>query len=206
VRQQLPGEQHGATIRLKDPVWPPTTYGYLARHNLLKGWLYLSQIIPSATKLNPNLRFRLAGDGVLSATIRERLHREIESGCVEIVGGLRSDAAKQEFFQSIDAFVCPAHAPTTVIEALNSFRPVVLMRRWRDCADGIDTAPFVRAGWILERKDLGVNEAAELLANPPELRCERMWLEDHLSNDYSWPRVAERALSEYQSILARERR
>lgn len=179
----------------------PLTVGYLANHNLLKGWKYLVDIISKSVVKSSSIRFLLAGDGPLFSEIEQDLAWHTEAGRVTSLGRISDSSDKENFFNSLDLFICPAHAPTTVLEALAHKIPVVWLSRWQDCADGIDTDKFIEMGWITRFRNISAQVASEFLTTYKPRFLDPNVLCTHLQEEYSWNKVADRALTAYSKEL-----
>lgn len=182
----------------------PTVIGYLANHHLLKGWKYFASIIKEMLAQGGFQTFILAGDGPLHYLIQQDLRDYVDSGQVIFTGRISDREAKNAFFESLDLYVCPAHAPTTVLEALSYQLPVLWLSRWQDCANGIDVEPFVDIGWMQRHRNLSVQDAAQVLKQFEANNLSAAQLQECMLSEYSWERIAEKAIAVYQDIASRK--
>ncbi len=180
----------------------PIVVGYLANHHLLKGWNYLASIIREVLKRNGDYRFMLAGDGPLHELLKRDLHEFVSSKQVVFIGRISDIDSKRTFFKSLDLFLCPAHAPTTVLEALSFQTPVIWLNRWQDCANGIDVEPFIDIGWIQKHRNLSTKQAAEVVLQYQFESLSTVQLRDRILDEYSWSGIAKKVVTTYQKVIS----
>ncbi|WP_209332781.1 glycosyltransferase family 4 protein [Lunatimonas salinarum] len=178
-------------------------FGYLANFYPIKGWDYLTKIMKFSLKENMNIKFFLAGDGPLFKTIQNEFYNEIKNNRINFLGRLDSQEKKDKFFKSIDCFVCPAHAPTTVTEALSYGIPVLHFKRWFDCADGMDVDDFLNTGCYFQSNDLSPVNAVKIINNVSTIfqSFDANRVRKIIEEKYTWSNTGFKTLNFYKEIL-----
>ena len=180
------------------------TVGYFARFFLQKGWLYFFAIAKEILRINPKMKILIAGKGELEWFVKKQIRSLSIENNFTFVGGIDSEAKKQEFFRNISLFLCPTAPGTTSLEALSYGVPVLVAKRSKDVTDGLDLEFFVNTGDVRQLID----------ATPLQVATENFQFHEELQNrgnvsndvneierEYLWGAIARKCAAKYEYII-----
>jgi glycosyltransferase involved in cell wall biosynthesis len=171
-----------------------------------KGWKDLLQCARIVIRERPEVRFWIAGSGLLEKYLKTETERTGLSGKVVWLGHIADRRRLADLYRKAAVFVHPSHydgLSTSILEAMACARPVVVT----STGGAMELISDGENGLLTEiNNPQSMAEKILLLFKQPELggRLGKSALET-IRRGYSWQIVSRKYISEYQALLERTR-
>lgn len=179
--------------------------GYFAQFNLLKGWKYFFDIAKKLVSKNSEWKFVIAGRGPFEEVITKKLISSEIEGKIKFFGKIETEEQRNIFFAEMSVFLCPTAPGTTTLEALSRGVRVIVAKRQKDPADGMDLEPFIDIGvaqlLVNEKVEIVVEEIENMVRKNLSLQKWHQNLIKNIEDQYLWDRIARQCLQTYTRLL-----
>ncbi len=166
----------------------------------VEGLLLLIKAFKKVQKNYPDMKLKIVGDGDYRARVEDVIKEYDLKDNVQLMGSLERNELSA-FYKSISVF---AHIsfqdtlPLTVLEAMASGLPVVASRTG-DIPDVVSKD----VGIVADLNEESIAGGLGSLLGSQEMRKDLgKAARTKVENEYSWPKVAEKYLKEYQKIIS----